>query len=90
MFPLPEPHSSVGGVVDLRTGVHYFDRQLGQYSFRGLMIVIVTGFILLLLLSFVSTVVKWESSQWLGKSIVRSTGYKNSRKAWIVALATTM
>ena len=29
---------------------------------------------ILLLLSIVSTMVMWESSQWLGKNIVRSTG----------------
>ena len=39
-------------------------------------------------LSVVSTMVMWESSKWLGKSIVGSTGQKNSWKAWIGALAT--
>ena len=48
-----EPHSSVGTVVDFRTGGCWFDPRLGQYSFRGLMIVIVTGFIPLSLLSVV-------------------------------------
>ena len=28
-----EPHSSVGSVVDLRTGAHLFDPRLSQYSF---------------------------------------------------------
>ena len=65
-----EAHSSVGSIADLRTGGHW----LGQYSSRGLMIVIATGFIPLSQLSVVSTVVMWESSQWLGKNIVRSTG----------------
>ena len=32
-------------------------------------------------LSIVSTTVIWESSQWLGKNIVRSTYQKNCRKA---------
>ena len=36
--------------------------------------VIGTGFIPLSLLSVVSTMVMWESSQWLGKNIVQSTG----------------
>ena len=81
-----EPHSSVGSIVDLRTGGRWFDPWLGQYSFQGLMMVIATGFIPLSLLSVVSTMVLWESSQWLGKNIVRSTGKKNSRKAWIGAL----
>ena len=40
--------------------------------------VIVTGFTPL---SIVVTMVMWESSQWLGKNIVWSTGLKNSRKA---------
>ena len=40
-----EFHSSVGSVADLRTGGRWFDPRLGQYSFRGLMIVIATGLI---------------------------------------------
>ena len=48
-----EPHSSVGSVADPR---------LGQYSFRGLIIVIATGFIPL---TAVPTMVMWQSSQWL-------------------------
>ena len=44
-FLRAEPHSSVGSVADVRTGGHRFDPRLGQYSFRGLMIVIATGFI---------------------------------------------
>ena len=71
---LAEPHSSVGSVADLRTGGRWFDPRLGQYSFRGLMIVIATGFIPLSPLSVVSTMVVWESSQWLGNNIVQSTG----------------
>ena len=68
-----EPHSSFGSTVDLRTGGCWFDPWLVQYSFQGLMIVIATGFIPLSLLSVVSTVVMWESSQWHGKNIVQST-----------------
>ena len=34
------PNSSVGSVADLRTEGRWFDPQPGQYSFRGLMIVI--------------------------------------------------
>ena len=68
------PHSSVGSVADLRTGVCWFDAWLGQYSFRGLMIVIATGFIPLSPLSVASTMVMSESSQWLGKNFMRSTG----------------
>ena len=69
-----EPHSSVGSVQDLRTRGRWFDPRLGQYSFRGLMIVIATVVIPLSPLSIVLTMVMWESSQWLGKNIVRSTG----------------
>ena len=65
-----EPHSSVGSVADLRTGGRWFDPRQG----RGLMTVIATGFIPLSPLSVVSTTVESESSQWLGKNIVRSTG----------------
>ena len=49
-----DPHSSVDSVADLRTGGRRFDPRLGQYSFRGLMIVIATGFIPLSPLSVVS------------------------------------
>ena len=76
-----EPRSSVGNVADLRAGGRCFGSRLGQYPFRGLMIVTATGFITLSPRSIVSTMVVWESSQWLGKNIVRSTGKKNSRKA---------
>ena len=60
-------------VADLKTGGHLFDPRLGQYSFRRLMIVIATGFIPHSTLSVVSTMNMWESSQWLGKNILRST-----------------
>ena len=65
-----KPHCSVSSIAALRTRGRCFDPRLGQYSFRGLMIVIVTGFIPLSLLSIVSTFVMWESSHWLGKNIV--------------------
>ena len=55
-------HSSVGSVADLRTGGRWFDLQLGQYSFRGLMIVIATGFIPLSPLSVVSTKKKYAKA----------------------------
>ena len=45
-------------VQGLRTGSRWFDPQLGQYSFRGLTIVIATIFIPLAPLSIVSTMVK--------------------------------
>ena len=69
-----KPHSLAGNIADLRTGGRWFDPQLGQYSFRGLMIVIAIGFIALSLLPFVLTMVMWESGQWLGKNILCSTG----------------
>ena len=69
-----QPHSSDGKVPDLRTGDCWFNPRLDQYSFRGMMIVITTGFIPLSLLSTVSTMVMWESGQWLGKNIMQSTG----------------
>ena len=49
--------SSVGSVADLRTGGRWFDPRLGQYSFRGLMVVIATGFIPLSRPYVVSTMV---------------------------------
>ena len=61
--------------ADLRIGGRWFDPRLCQYSFRVLMVIIATGLaIILSLLSVVSKMVMWESSQWLGKNIVRSTG----------------
>ena len=69
----PPPFGSVGRVPDLRTGCRWFDPWLGQYSFRWLMIVIAAGFIPLSHqspLSIFSTMVMWESSQWLGKNIM--------------------
>ena len=85
-----EPHSSVSCVADLRTGGRWFGPGLGQYSFQGFMIVIATGFFPLSPLSVLSAMVMWESSQGLGKNIVRSTGYKSSRKAWTGALPAAM
>ena len=41
-------------------------------------IVILTGFIPLSLLSYVWTIVVWESSQWLVKNIVRTAGKKEN------------
>ena len=68
-----EPHSLVGNEQVLRTGGRWFDPRLGQYSFRGLMKVIGTRFAPLSMLSIVSIMVIRESSQWLGKTIVRNT-----------------
>ena len=65
---IAEPHSLVGSGADLRTGGRWLDPQLGQYSFRRLTIVIATGLILLSPMSVVSTLVMWESSQWLRKN----------------------
>ena len=56
-FESTELHSSVGSVADLRTWGRWFNPQLGQYCFLGLMVVIATGFIPFPLLSIVSTVV---------------------------------
>ena len=72
--PSPIAQSSI---VDLRTGGRWFDPRIGQYSFRGFMRVIATGFIPLSLLSVVSTMVMWESGQWFGKNIVRNTPGKH-------------
>ena len=74
-FVCHKPNSLVGGVQDFRKESLWFDPQLGQYSFRRFMIVIATGFIPLTPLSIVSSMAMLESSQWLGKNIVRSTMY---------------
>ena len=69
-----EPHSLVSSIADFRTEGPWFDPGLCQCSFRGLMMVIATGFIPFSLLSIVLTIGRWESSQCLGKNIVQSTG----------------
>ena len=56
-----KPHSSVGKIANFRTGGNWFDPQLSQYSFQGLMIVIATGLIPPSKLSAVSTMVMWDS-----------------------------
>ena len=72
--PDAELHSSVSCVADWKAGGRWFDPRLSQYSFLGLITVVATGFIPLSPWSVVSTMVMWESSQWLGKNIVQSTG----------------
>ena len=67
-YAFAKPHCSFGSMQDLRTGSRWFDLWLSQYSFWGLMIVILTGFIPLLPLPIVLTMVMWESCQWLGKN----------------------
>ena len=62
-------------------------RSLVRSPARPILIVIATGFIPLSSLSVVSTMVMWESSQWLGKNIMRNNSSVNSRKAWLGALA---
>ena len=69
-----ESHSSVGSVQDLQTRGRWFDPRLGQFSVRGLMIAIAPGFILLSPVSIATTMVMWESNQWLRKNILRSIG----------------
>ena len=64
------------------------DLKTGGRWFRGLMIVIATGFIPP---SSISIVVIWERSQWLGKNIERSTGFflcffffsKSRKHGWV-------
>ena len=51
-----ELHSSFGSMQVLRLGGYWLDPHLGQYSFRGLMIMIATGFVPLSPLSIVSLV----------------------------------
>ena len=71
-------YSLLVSVADLRLGGCWFNPRLGQYSFKDWW-VIAPGFIPLSPLSVVSTMVMWESSQWLGKNIVlNSIGSKNS------------
>ena len=82
-FSSAEPHNSVGSVENRRSLV----RSPARPIFFPRIDNIATGFIPLSPLSIVLTVVMWESSQWFGKNIVLSTGWKNYRKEWIGALA---
>ena len=72
---IAEPHCSVGIALqtNLRTGGRWFDPQLGQYSFQGLMMVTATGFIPLSQLSVVLIMVMWESKQGLETILYRGT-----------------
>ena len=69
-----EPYSTVSSAQDLRTEGRWLDPRLGQYSFRGLMIVIATGFIPLSTLAIFSTMVVWERSHGGLERILCSTG----------------
>ena len=62
-----QPHSSLGSVAELRTG-RCFDLWLTQFSFRGLMIIIVTGFIPL-------TFVRCFNNGYVGKQPVACKKY---------------
>ena len=72
-----EPHSSVCSVADLRTGGHWFNPRLDQSSFRGLMIVIATGFIPLSWLSVAWKEYCVELLKGLQESMDRCTGHNN-------------
>ena len=75
MFKAPRPHGSVRSVDDLKTAGRWFEGSGSANIFsEAFMTVLATGFIPLSTLFLVSTMVRWESSQWLGKNIVRSTG----------------
>ena len=81
-----KPHSSLGSIADLRTAGRWFDPRLGQYSSRGLIIVIATGFIphcCLLLRQWLSG----KAASSLERILCRLLVKKNSRKAWVGALA---
>ena len=75
----PSLHSYVASVQDLsrKSLVRSPPRPI---FFRGLMVVIATGFILLSALSIFSKRIMWTSRQWLRKNIVRGIGKKNSAK----------
>ena len=64
----------IRSVENLRTRGRLFEPPVGQYSFRGLKIVIATGFTPVSPVFLLLAMVMWESNQWRGKNIVRSTG----------------
>ena len=61
LLPRPIAHSVAYKILFLRIVCS----RLGQYSFRGLIIVTATGFISFWQLSIFPTTVMWENSQWL-------------------------
>ena len=68
--------------VTYRTGEQWVAHSIpgfGQYSYLGLIIFIAPGFLPFSPQSIVLTMVMWESSQWLRKNIMQSSGKKNSR-----------
>ena len=79
-------HGSV--VKDLRRRGRWFDPRLGQYSFRGLMMVDTTGVIPRSLLFIVSIIVMWESSRRLEMNsllcgvLVNRTQGKHEQMLW--------
>ena len=84
LSPVPaEPHRSVCSVPDLRTRGRWFDPRLGQYSFRGLMIVIATGFIPLSPLSCV-----YMDNDYMGKQPVAWKEY--CAEYWLKELQESM
>ena len=70
-YQMAEPHTSVGSVVDLRTGGRWFDPQLSKYSFRGLTLVIATGFIPLSPLSVVLTMLCGKAARGLERILCK-------------------
>ena len=78
----PSLCSSVGSIQHLRKGC-WFNLRFCDYSFRGLMIVIMTGFNTLSPLTIVWKMVTWESSQWFGKNIVQRTGKKGTPQYYV-------
>ena len=61
-----DPYISIGSISDLTTGGRWFDTRLGQYSFRGLMIVTGTRFIpLITVCCFDTGYVEYCAEYWL-------------------------
>ena len=67
---LASPSSLVGSLQDFGTVGRRFEADSNE-----------TGFVPLSRVSIVPTMVMWESSQWLGKNILQSTGKKNILEA---------
>ena len=71
----------------IRTGGRWFDPQLGQYSFQGLMIVIATGFIPLKRCPLFQRWLHGKAASGLERMMCRVLVKNELRKAWIGGLA---
>ena len=74
-------HSSVGSIQDFKTGGGWSDPPVQPIFLRSIDDSHSNRIHSFLTALHSSMMVMWENSYWLGKNIVCSAGYENSRKA---------